>query len=101
MDSKEGHLEIVGVSKIYDPAGANVLAVDNCSFEIQAGEFVAIVGPSGCGKTTLLNMTAGFENLSRGEIRMDGKVIARRRTSLGSPARIGWWFFRQGRYLTG
>lgn len=76
MDSKEGHLEIVGVSKIYDPAGANVLAVDNCSFEIQAGEFVAIVGPSGCGKTTLLNMTAGFENLSRGEIRMDGKVIA-------------------------
>lgn len=45
MDSKEGHLEIVGVSKIYDPAGANVLAVDNCSFEIQAGEFVAIGRP--------------------------------------------------------
>lgn len=76
MDSKEGHLEIVGVSKIYDPDGANVLAVDNCSFEIQAGEFVAIVGPSGCGKTTLLNMTAGFEDVSHGEIRMDGKIIA-------------------------
>ena len=76
MDTKEGHLEIINASKIYDPEGGNVLAVDNCSFEIQAGEFVAIVGPSGCGKTTLLNMTAGFEDISKGEIRMDGQVIA-------------------------
>lgn len=76
MDTKEGHLEIINASKIYDPEGVNVLAVDNCSFEIRAGEFVAIVGPSGCGKTTLLNMTAGFEDISRGEIRMDGQVIA-------------------------
>lgn len=76
MDTKEGHLEIINASKIYDPEGVNVLAVDNCNFEIRAGEFVAIVGPSGCGKTTLLNMTAGFEDISRGEIRMDGQVIA-------------------------
>ena len=78
MDTKEGHLEIINASKIYDPEGVNVLAVDNCNFEIRAGEFVAIVGPSGCGKTTLLNMTAGFEDISRGEIRMDGQVIAGR-----------------------
>ncbi|WP_300718376.1 ABC transporter ATP-binding protein [uncultured Desulfovibrio sp.] len=85
MDTKEGHLEIINASKVYDPEGVNVLAVDNCSFEIQAGEFVAIVGPSGCGKTTLLNMTAGFESISQGEIRMDGKVIA----APGQPPRPG------------
>ena len=89
MDTKEGHLEIINASKIYDPEGVNVLAVDNCNFEIRAGEFVAIVGPSGCGKTTLLNMTAGFEDISRGEIRMDGQVIAGPgRTARPGPDRV-------------
>ena len=100
MDTKEGHLEIINASKIYDPEGVNVLAVDNCNFEIRAGEFVAIVGPSGCGKTTLLNMTAGFEDISRGEIRMDGQVIAGRVGRPG-PARTGWWSFRPGPCSTG
>ncbi|WP_308621255.1 ABC transporter ATP-binding protein [uncultured Desulfovibrio sp.] len=64
------------MSKRYDPDGADVLAVDNCSFTIEAGSFVAIVGPSGCGKSTLLNMIAGFEDVSSGKILMDGQVIA-------------------------
>ena len=76
MQSREGHLKVVNALKVYDPAGVNVRAVDECSFEIKGGDFVAIVGPSGCGKTTLLNMTAGFESITAGEILMDGNVIA-------------------------
>ena len=63
-----GAINIRNVSKIYDPDGANVLAVDNCSVDIAPGEFCVIVGPSGCGKTTLLNAIAGFHEISSGEI---------------------------------
>ena len=74
--AKEGHVEIRNVTKIYDPLGANVLAVQNCSFEIEPGEFMAIVGPSGCGKTTFLNVLAGFDTLTEGEICVDDKCVA-------------------------
>ena len=47
-----GAISIRNVTKIYDPEGVNVMAVDNCSMEIAAGEVCMIVGPSGCGKTT-------------------------------------------------
>ena len=76
MQQRQGHIEVKNVTKIYDPGGANVHAVDNCSFEIKPGEFMAIVGPSGCGKTTLLNMIAGFDTVNSGEIYLDGKLIA-------------------------
>ncbi len=74
--AKEGHVEIKNVTKIYDPLGANVLAVDNCTLEIQAGEFLAIVGPSGCGKTTMLNMLAGFDSVTEGEVCVDEACVA-------------------------
>ena len=45
------------------------------SFEIHDGEFVVLVGPSGCGKSTLLRMLAGLEEISGGEISIDGRVI--------------------------
>lgn len=73
--SSEGALQIRNVSKIYDPDGVNVLAVDNCSIDIEPGEFCVIVGPSGCGKTTLLNAIAGFHDITHGEILLDGKPI--------------------------
>lgn len=76
MVSVKGHIEIRNVSKIYDPEGAKVHAVDNCDVNIKPGEFIAIVGPSGCGKTTLLNMTAGFDTVTDGEIFLDGKLMA-------------------------
>lgn len=70
-----GHIQINNVSKIYDPDGAKVLAVDRCTMDIAPGEFCVVVGPSGCGKTTLLNAIAGFHSISSGEILLDGEVL--------------------------
>ncbi len=70
-----GAISIRNVTKIYDPEGVNVMAVDNCSMEIQAGEVCMIVGPSGCGKTTLLNVIAGFHSLTHGEIYLDDELL--------------------------
>jgi NitT/TauT family transport system ATP-binding protein len=70
-----GKISIRNVTKIYDPDGANVLALDDCSLEIAAGEFCVIVGPSGCGKTTLLNAIAGFHDITAGEIDLDDRLI--------------------------
>src|SRR3954452_14476401 len=56
-------------------AYGDVLAVDHVSFEIQDGEFIALVGPSGCGKTTTLNMVAGLIELTSGTITIGGKVV--------------------------
>jgi NitT/TauT family transport system ATP-binding protein len=81
-----GQISIRNVSKIYDPDGARVLAVDNCSMEIEAGELCVVVGPSGCGKTTLLNAIAGFHGITSGEIILDGEVLcnADKKASPGS-----------------
>ena len=49
--------------------------IHGISFDISDGEFVVLVGPSGCGKSTLLRMLAGLEEISGGEIAIDGKVI--------------------------
>lgn len=70
-----GAISIRNVTKIYDPEGVNVMAVDNCSMEIQSGEVCMIVGPSGCGKTTLLNVIAGFHSLTHGEIYLDDELL--------------------------
>src|SRR3954464_11552153 len=50
-------------------------AVHAATFDIADGEFFILVGPSGCGKSTLLNMIVGLEDVSEGEIRVDGKVM--------------------------
>jgi NitT/TauT family transport system ATP-binding protein len=71
-----GALSLRRVCKTYDPEGAWVEALRDCSAEIGSGEFVAIVGPSGCGKTTLLNAIAGFDAVSAGEISLDGQLLA-------------------------
>jgi len=73
--SHKGAISIRNVTKIYDPEGVNVMAVDNCSLEIAAGEVCMIVGPSGCGKTTLLNAIAGFHSITEGEIYLDGELL--------------------------
>ncbi|MEO9220710.1 MAG: sn-glycerol-3-phosphate ABC transporter ATP-binding protein UgpC [Mycobacteriaceae bacterium] len=55
------------------PDGA--VAVDKANLTIADGEFMILVGPSGCGKSTTLNMIAGLEDISSGELRIGGKVV--------------------------
>ena len=50
-------------------------AVEGLSMDIKDGEFVALLGPSGCGKTTTMNMIAGLEEISEGELRFDDEVV--------------------------
>jgi NitT/TauT family transport system ATP-binding protein len=85
MQAGVGHLSVQNVDKIYDPHGAHVVALDNCSVEIPAGDFIAVVGPSGCGKSTLLNILAGFDNLTGGQVLLDDEPLA----TLDSPPRPG------------
>src|SRR3954468_23531892 len=59
------------LNKMYD----EVHAVKNVNLEIGDREFVVLVGPSGCGKTTTLRMVAGLEDISSGEVSIDGRVV--------------------------
>jgi ABC-type nitrate/sulfonate/bicarbonate transport system ATPase subunit len=57
--------------------GRIVHAIEDISLEIDRGEFIMVVGPSGCGKTTLLNILAGFEQPSAGQVFLEGQTIDR------------------------
>ena len=55
--------------------GSNKNTVDNFTLNIEEKEFIAFVGPSGCGKSTTLRMIAGFEEITGGELYIDGKKV--------------------------
>ena len=65
-------LDLKNVTKIY-PNGTK--AVHETSLSIEEGEFMVFVGPSGCGKSTLLRMVAGLEDITEGEITLDGNLM--------------------------
>ena len=65
-------LLLKGINKVY-PSG--VQAVFNFCLDIRDKEFIVLVGPSGCGKSTTLRMIAGLEEISSGELYIDGKLV--------------------------
>ncbi|MCD6726609.1 MAG: ABC transporter ATP-binding protein [Solirubrobacteraceae bacterium] len=65
-------MTLEGVRKRY----GDVLAVDDVSLDVRAGEFLTLLGPSGCGKTTTLRLIGGFEQPDRGAIRIDARDVA-------------------------
>ena len=68
-------LKVENLSKIYGKGDTQVKAVDNVSFSIEKGEFVAIVGASGSGKSTLLHLLGGVDRPTSGKVFIDGKDI--------------------------
>ncbi|MBP5175355.1 MAG: sn-glycerol-3-phosphate ABC transporter ATP-binding protein UgpC [Treponema sp.] len=65
-------VELKGIGKIYD---GGVRAVQNANITIEDKEFCVFVGPSGCGKSTTLRMVAGLEDISEGELYIDGELM--------------------------
>ena len=82
------------LSKLYPSRDGSVHALQQISFNVSEGEFVAVVGPSGCGKSTLLKILAGILSPSEGEARLRGTPIKGPRRDIGvvfqSPVLLPW-----------
>lgn len=76
-------LALSDISYSYHKLSGETKALENISFDVNPGEFIAIVGPSGCGKSTLLSMIAGLITPENGTISLDGKTLTSARTRIG------------------
>src|SRR5438034_6689747 len=70
-------VQILGVTKIFKKEAAEVVALNETSLTIGAGEFLCLMGPSGSGKSTLLNLIAGIDRPSGGQIIIGGTDISK------------------------
>ena len=68
-------LRVENLSKVYGKGETEVKALDNVSFSIEKGQFVAIIGPSGSGKSTLLHILGGVDKPSSGNVYVDGTDV--------------------------
>ena len=69
-------LEMTDVTKVYHEGRVDVTAVDSVTLDLRKGEVLLLMGPSGSGKTTLLSMMGCILHPTKGEIRVDGKVVS-------------------------
>jgi len=74
--SLDGAIIAQGIVKTYDTGKVKVDALRGVNLTVRRGEMVAIMGPSGCGKTTLLNCMSGLDDLSAGEVLINGKPLS-------------------------
>jgi NitT/TauT family transport system ATP-binding protein len=63
------------VSLTFDTPKGKLRVVDDVTYDINDGEFIAVIGPSGCGKTTMMNMLAGFQKPTKGKVLFDGTPV--------------------------
>jgi NitT/TauT family transport system ATP-binding protein len=75
--SETGAIVAEHVTKVYEDIehGEEVVALRDFNLTVRPQEFVAILGPSGCGKSTFLNIVAGFEPVTRGVVKVDGRTV--------------------------
>src|SRR4030042_723355 len=77
-------IKVSHISKIYKNDSVETVALSDVSFDIDKGEFVAIMGPSGSGKSTLMHILGALDSPTSGSYILDGKNIWK------------WWVFRTG-----
>ncbi len=75
LNSQTPLIALKGVKKIYSTGGVDVPALKGIDLEVQSGEFLGILGKSGAGKTTLVNMIAGLDTLTSGEVIVNGMDV--------------------------
>ncbi|MGB0806360.1 MAG: ABC transporter ATP-binding protein [Salibacteraceae bacterium] len=68
-------IQAKNIRKTYNADTIPVHALNDINFNVEEGEFTAIVGPSGCGKTTLLNILGGLDDATEGRVEIDGTII--------------------------
>lgn len=76
-------LKVNHLSYAYHSVGGETYALSDLSFQVEKGEFIAIVGPSGCGKSTLLSLISGLLRPEEGEILLDGMPLLQSKTAVG------------------
>ena len=81
-------LIVTDLVKRYSLEHADVLAVDNVTFEVKSGEFFTLLGPSGCGKSTTLRCVAGLEHPDAGRIEVGGRALFDSATNTLLPAHV-------------
>ncbi|KQT02987.1 MULTISPECIES: ABC transporter ATP-binding protein [unclassified Bradyrhizobium] len=64
------------VSLSFDTAKGRLNVVEDVTYDINDGDFIAVIGPSGCGKTTMMSMLAGFQKPTTGNVLFDGRPVA-------------------------
>lgn len=82
-------IKVTNLSKIFRTEEIETTALNNVSFEISEGEFVAIMGPSGCGKSTLLNILGLLDNPTEGSYELLGKEMSKLKESERTKFRKG------------
>ena len=86
-------LSVKGVTKSF----GGLIAVDDVSFDVEAGEIVVIIGPNGAGKTTLFNLISGFMPPEEGEVLFEGAGLAGRAADSDRAASVWCAAFRSCR----
>ncbi|MCO5090941.1 MAG: ABC transporter ATP-binding protein [Bosea sp.] len=96
MNVKNTLVELRAIEKTFTTkSGESVTALESVSFDIEEGEFLAVVGPSGCGKSTLLRIMAGLIQPTAGEAKLRGRNIVKPSVDVGivfqQPVLFPWW----------